>query len=134
MEQFRPVLDLFTLESPGGLREGTEPPTHAARREVVEETGLSIKEIIPLIETFADVGRLTNKLFGFFALVEGNLRAAEAGIVPKFLAPRDISAAATKGEIYPASNIALLYLAGHHSRIQTICAKLGFDSPPWITR
>jgi hypothetical protein len=30
VEQFRPVLDRFTLEFPGGLREGTEPPVETA--------------------------------------------------------------------------------------------------------
>jgi 8-oxo-dGTP pyrophosphatase MutT (NUDIX family) len=132
VEQFRPVLDRFTLEFPGGLREGAEPPMDSARREVVEETGLSVREIVPLIETFADVGRLTNTLFGYFALVEGSLRTAETGIVPKFLPASDIPAKVAEGAILPASNIALLYLAGLHSRVRTICAKLGFNAPPWM--
>lgn len=34
VEQFRPVLDVFTLEFPGGLREGTEPPMDTARRDI----------------------------------------------------------------------------------------------------
>ena len=39
VRQYRPVIDRWTIEFPGGLRDGGEEPAAAARREVEEETG-----------------------------------------------------------------------------------------------
>ena len=40
VRQYRPALEKFTLELPGGLRDGDEAPERAALRELGEETGL----------------------------------------------------------------------------------------------
>ena len=80
VRQYRPIIDRWTVEFPGGLRDGDEAPAVAARREVGEETGLSVRELILLQEAYADVGRLNNKLFGFFALVDGGARSTEVGL------------------------------------------------------
>ena len=132
VRQFRPILDSWTVEFPGGLRDGDELPAAAARREVEEETGLSVRELVPLLESSADVGRLSNKLFGFFALVEGNLGSTEIGIEAMFVPGRRVRAMATDGEISIAANIGLIYLAGCHVRIRDICGELGLGHPPWM--
>ena len=68
VRQFRPVIGEWTLELPGGLRELDESPSETVTRELKEETGFQAMRIVPLIAGFADVGRLTNRFFGFFAL------------------------------------------------------------------
>jgi ADP-ribose pyrophosphatase len=68
VRQYRPVIERWTLEFPGGLRDPGENPEVTAARELREETGFEASEIIPLMECAADVGRLCNIFFGFFAL------------------------------------------------------------------
>jgi ADP-ribose pyrophosphatase YjhB (NUDIX family) len=132
VQQFRPVLDIWTLEFPGGLRDGEEPPEDAATREVQEETGLSVRELVPLVQTFADVGRLTNRYFGFFALVQGEPRTEEAGLEPVLVPPRKLIGMAQVGELAIPGNVGLLYLAGLHPRVRAICRVQGEDEPPWM--
>ena len=79
VRQYRPVIERWTLEFPGGLRDPGEQPDAAAARELREETGFAAVEMIPLVECHADVGRLSNKFFGFFAL-EPDLELYVAGV------------------------------------------------------
>ena len=132
VRQYRPIIDSWTLEFPGGLRDGDEAPPVAARREVEEETGLSVKELVPLLECRADVGRLSNKLFGFFALLEGAPGSTEVGVEAICVSGGRIRAMAADGEIAIAANIGLLYLAGYHARVRAICGELGLGHPPWM--
>jgi ADP-ribose pyrophosphatase len=132
VRQYRPVIDRWTIEFPGGLRDGGEEPAAAARREVEEETGLSVRELVLLQEAYADVGRLNNKLFGFFALVDGSVRSTEVGVEAILVPSGHIRAMAAEGEIAIAANVGLLYLAGYHPQVRTICSELGFSHPPWM--
>jgi ADP-ribose pyrophosphatase YjhB (NUDIX family) len=132
VRQYRPVIDRWTIEFPGGLRDGDEAPAIAARREVEEETGLQVKEIVPLLEAYADVGRLNNKLFGFFALVEGNARSTEVGLEAMLVPCKRIHAMAAEGQIAIAANVGLVYLAGCDPRVRAVCGDLGFGHPPWM--
>jgi ADP-ribose pyrophosphatase YjhB (NUDIX family) len=132
VRQYRPIVDRWTIEFPGGLRDGDEPPEVAAHREVEEETGLSVKELLFLLEGYADVGRLNNKLFGFFALVDGTACSTEVGLEAMPVSGGRVRAMAAQGEIAIAANVGLLYLAGFDSRVRAICAKLGFHYPPWM--
>ncbi|MBV9115477.1 MAG: NUDIX hydrolase [Hyphomicrobiales bacterium] len=132
VRQYRPMIDRWTLEFPGGLRDGDESASVAARREVEEETGLSVTELVLLVETYADVGRLSNRLFGFFALVDGAVSSTEVGLEAMLVPGGRIRAMAAGGEIAIAANVGLLYLASYHPRVRAICSELGFHHPPWV--
>jgi 8-oxo-dGTP pyrophosphatase MutT (NUDIX family) len=132
VRQFRPVVEVTTLELPGGLREGNDDPALSACREVEEETGLSVVELVPLTETFADVGRLTNRSFGFFALVRGDVQQQEADVEPLKAPAAGIKHLASSGQLSIPSQIALLYLAAHNQRVLAICSQLGYRRPPWM--
>lgn len=131
VRQFRPVLDAWTLEFPGGLRDGEEPPATSAAREVAEETGLSVAELVPLVETFADVGRMTNRYYGFFALTEGEPRSVEAGVETLLVTARELRRLAGEGALAIPGNLGLLYLASIHPRVRAVYAELGACEPPW---
>ena len=45
VQQFRPVIERWTLEFPGGLRGPGEQPDATAARELREETGFVVVEI-----------------------------------------------------------------------------------------
>jgi ADP-ribose pyrophosphatase len=67
VRQFRPALDRFTLEFPGGLRDGDEEPAACAARELTEEVGLKVSSVEPMALFHPDSGRLGNRMWTFFA-------------------------------------------------------------------
>jgi 8-oxo-dGTP pyrophosphatase MutT (NUDIX family) len=132
VRQYRPVVDQWTIEFPGGLREGREEPAIVAQREVEEETGLTVTKLIPLIDIFADVGRLTNRWFGFFAIVSGKWRSAEVGIESLVVSGEEVRRLAASGGLSAPGNIALLHLAATSSEVRDTCLKLGLVLFPWV--
>ena len=134
VRQYRPIIDRWTDELPSGLRDADEPPEETARREVAEETGLRVRTLIRLMESFADAGRMTNRAHGFFALVEGELGSAEIGVEPSFVSGDRMAEMAADGTIVVPAHIGLLYLAGRHEGVRRLCAELGFAEPPWMPR
>src|SRR5580704_4883750 len=56
VRQFRPAVRRFTLEFPGGLRDGDEAPEACAIRELAEEVGLAISQLLPLGAFLPDSG------------------------------------------------------------------------------
>jgi len=132
VRQFRPILEVVTLEFPGGLRDGNDDPALSARREVEEETGLEVVELIPLIDAFADVGRLTNRCYGFFALVRGELKQREPEVEPLLVSGQEVRRLAAAGELGVPTQLGLLYLAAVNAGVRKICAALGFGKPPWM--
>ncbi len=82
VRQFRPCVEDFTLEFPGGTVDGHETPEAAAGRELQEETGLIATQLVPLGKFHPDTGRLDLPSYGFFARTNAlpeNV-VAEAGI------------------------------------------------------
>ena len=67
VRQFRPCVEEYTWEFPGGTVDAGESPEVAARREVEEETGLIVRELIYLGNYHPDTGRLQIDSHAFFA-------------------------------------------------------------------
>ena len=132
VRQFRPILEVVTLEFPGGLRDGDDDPALSARREVEEETGLQVVELIPLIDSFADVGRLTNRCYGFFALVRGQLKQIEPEVEPLLVSGQEVRRLASSGELGVPTQLGLLYLASVSARVIETCTSLGLPKLPWM--
>ena len=131
VQQYRPVVEEWTLEFPGGLRDSGEDAERTATRELKEETGFAAVETIPLVECHADVGRLCNKFFGFFAVAE-QVADAEPGISTLLVGGDDLQAYATTGRLAYAGQIGLLYLAASNPRVRELCRQFGYAAVPWL--
>lgn len=66
VRQYRPAVEMETLEFPAGLVDLNESPETCCRRELMEETGLATRSLRSLGSSFPDTGRLGNKLYTFF--------------------------------------------------------------------
>jgi ADP-ribose pyrophosphatase len=131
VQQYRPVVARWTIEFPSGLRDPGENPEITAGRELKEETGYNIIEMVPLIEGDADVGRLCNKFFGFFALAD-RVADPEPGITTLLVSGTTLQAYATTGRIACPGHIGLLYLAAVHPRVRELCRQCGYPTVPWL--
>ena len=131
VRQYRPVIESWTLELPGGLRDAEEGPDATAARELREETGFAARELIPLIECHADVGRLSSRFYGFFAVVS-QVAEPESGIIPVLLSGKELRENAVDGRIASANHIALLYLAAVHPGVAELCRQCSYTAPPWV--
>lgn len=131
VQQYRPVIERWTLEFPGGLRDPEENPEVTAARELKEETGFEASEIIPLIECAADVGRLCNKFFGFFAVAD-EVSDPEPSIGAVVVSGDELQAYAAAGHISVPGDIGLLYLAAVHPRVRELCRRCGYPTVPWL--
>jgi len=67
VRQYRPAVEKVTLEFPGGHVEPGESPEKAARRELREETGYAAEDFELLGSLDPDTGRLSNRLWCFYA-------------------------------------------------------------------
>jgi ADP-ribose pyrophosphatase len=132
VQQYRPVIDRWTLELPGGLREPGEDAQFTAVRELKEETGFATSDVVPLIEAHADAGRLSNKFFGFFAVAD-QVADPEPGIDVVLVTGQELRDYAAAGRIAMPAHIGLLYLAAINPRVQELCRQYGYPDVPWVT-
>jgi ADP-ribose pyrophosphatase len=70
VRQYRPVVETYTLELPSGHVELGETPAAAAARELTEETGYVGDTFEEIAVVHADTGRLSNRMFFYFAKVQ----------------------------------------------------------------
>jgi ADP-ribose pyrophosphatase len=69
VKQFRPAIERFTWELPAGVRDPGETARTAAGRELREETGWRMVEMVNLGRNYIDTGRLGNCFHSFAAIV-----------------------------------------------------------------
>jgi ADP-ribose pyrophosphatase len=79
VRQFRPAVERITLELPSGHVDEGEIPEQAALRELREETGFLVENMVLVGNLSPDTGRLSNRLWCFFA--DGATR--ESSFVPQ---------------------------------------------------
>jgi 8-oxo-dGTP pyrophosphatase MutT (NUDIX family) len=118
VRQYRSALERYTLELPGGLRDGDESPEVCALRELYEETGLTANGAPMVLGCLApDTGRLENNLWGYAVRVSGDVASnwqPELGIEPIWTTKTDLRKWLLSGEFNHALHIALIGMAQLH--------------------
>jgi ADP-ribose pyrophosphatase len=114
VQQYRPVVGHDVIELPSGLVDPGETPEQAARRELLEETGTVAKELELLGVLIPDVGRLTNRMWCYFApdvTPADDQAQPEDGITVIDVSEQDVLRMAADGRMNHALNLAVLFLA-----------------------
>ena len=116
VKQYRPALERYTLEFPGGILDEGELPEHTAERELFEETGfIAPTGLAPLGCLFPDTGRLENKLWCYFApdvFRDHNIKwSPEETVVCSLFSKNEFRKAIEQGEFKPALHLAIVGLA-----------------------
>jgi 8-oxo-dGTP pyrophosphatase MutT (NUDIX family) len=113
IEQFRYGAEEITLEIPGGMVDSIEEPIRAAKRELVEETGYTAREIIPLGKSRPNPAIQNNWIYHFLARnCEKNNDTAfdeHESIITKLVALEDIDRLIETGEITHSLVLAAFY-------------------------
>ena len=115
VRQFRPALNRFTLELPGGLLETGETAAERAVQELIEETGFRASQPpIALPPLCPDTGRLENLLHGFIMLdVDDPLPdwLPEAQVERLILTRQELAQAMLSGQLDHAPHLSIVALA-----------------------
>lgn len=113
VEQYRPAVESETLEFICGHVEAGETPEEAARRELQEEAGVEAPALELLGVLVSDTGRLTNRLWCFFAegVVPCRTPASEEGLTLVSCSVSELlSQARHNGRLNQAFSLALMFL------------------------
>jgi ADP-ribose pyrophosphatase len=113
VRQFRPAVRRFTLEFPGGLRDGEEAPETCAIRELAEEVGLAVSRVQPLAAMIPDSGRLGNRMWTYFAPQAQPVPGwrPETGVDRRMVTIAELHALALDGSFDHAPHVAMLGMA-----------------------
>ena len=114
VRQYRPNLEMCTLESPAGGVEAGESPLAAMEREIFEETGLQCP-LLPVGDSFRLMMNRTNiKDYLFFGMLPEKMQGftAEPGVEARRVARSELLQMALRGEYLQLGALGLLQLVG----------------------
>ena len=115
VRQYRPAVEKFTIELPGGLCDKDEIPEKSALRELHEEVGLiSTTPPILLGPLSPDTGRLENNMWGFVVNAkecEKKNWRPEPGVERLFVSRKELFELILNGKFDHALHIAIVGLA-----------------------
>lgn len=116
VRQFRPCVEEYTWEFPGGTLDDGETAEEAARRELLEEAGLEALEIKYLGNFYPDTGRLQIDSHAFYAKTTAadKVFVPEKGMTVRFVTPKELRAMIMCGEFRPQLHLAIYAAAQLH--------------------
>jgi ADP-ribose pyrophosphatase len=120
VRQHRPVIGAESVELPSGHVDPGETAEQAGRRELLEETGMVAGEMELLGVLVPDIGRLTNRMWCYFApdVVRAENYEPESGVTAEEVTSEEALAMAGDGRMQHALNLAVLFLALTKGRLR----------------
>ena len=114
VRQYRPALEQFTWELPAGMVDQGETAVDCCRRELMEETGFSVRSLQALGSYAPCTARLSNRVHSFFVATAARAEqpATEAGIELRLVTPAELGALIQSGEFVLQLHIGAILLAG----------------------
>lgn len=118
IKQYRHGVQDVLWEIPGGVVEQEEDPAEGVKRELLEETGYQVSQVIPVGKFYPNPALQTNTMYAFLALdaewaAEQHLDEGEQ--IEVQLVPLDeVVAMAKRGEFSHALQVAVLFYAFNH--------------------
>ncbi len=113
VRQYRPAVEAFTWELPAGLVDPGEDSSETAKRELLEETGLTALNVRALGSAAPCTGRLSNRIHSFFieAAERKNGQNVEAGIEVKLVSEDELAGMISRGEFSSQLHLGAMALA-----------------------
>lgn len=109
VRQFRPAVERHTWELPAGVRDPGETARSAAARELREETGLRVIEMVHLGRSYVDTGRLGNCFHSFAAIAAPMGRwTGEHGIATHLVPLSQLRQMILKGQLSLQTHVGLV--------------------------
>jgi ADP-ribose pyrophosphatase len=113
VRQWRPVVNHWTIEAPGGMIDGSESPESAAVRETMEELGIAIPEPQILGSFFLGLGYSDEIIHAFATSLDTVPPVSpESGISPVFMSMSELCQQPT---VLDGKTLAALLLLGMHA-------------------
>jgi ADP-ribose pyrophosphatase len=134
VRQYRPAIETYTLELPSGHVELGESPEEAAKRELLEETGHLANKIEFLGCLAPDTGRLSNRLWCYFAPDVTPIQpkpSFEPGLELVVCSQADLLKSIAESKFDHALNLAVLLLASLQHKLQGLGGKMVNVTPEW---
>jgi ADP-ribose pyrophosphatase len=113
VRQYRPAVEDFTWELPAGLVDASEDPAETARRELLEETGLTCRAVHALGTLAPNTGRASNQIHSFFIEAGEPVTSfvPEAGLVSRLVSPAELASMIKQGKFVSQLHLGTLLLA-----------------------
>jgi ADP-ribose pyrophosphatase len=109
VRQYRPAVEEYTWELPAGTLDPADSPEQAARREVLEETGLTLCELRYLGSFHPDTGRTQVESHAFFARASRPSETfdGEEGVSVRYVTHRELRQMIAAGEFRHQIHLAI---------------------------
>jgi ADP-ribose pyrophosphatase len=109
VRQYRPAVEAYTWELPAGTLDPGETPEQAARRELLEETGLEVAELLALGEFYPDTGRLQVPCYAFYVTTVPGLAGpiVEQGLTVRYVDHAELKRMIVSGEFRHCVHVAI---------------------------
>ena len=112
VKQFRPAIEKYVWEFPGGLVDKKLSLKKIAIEEIEEETGLTVEKIIKIKTSYSDIGRIINKSHFFYAECSNKINPVKDKYIKvKFVSYNNLVKLIKKNKFQSPYHISLLTLA-----------------------
>ena len=112
VKQFRPAIEKYVWEFPGGLVDKKLSLKKIAIDEIKEETGLTVEKIIKMKTCYSDLGRIINKIHFFYAECSNKINPVKDKYIKvKFVSYNNLVKLIKENKFQSPYHISLLTLA-----------------------